>query len=52
VEWAGIEKPANYQYPKEYLAAKQNGEMEKVAAEYKEHYKIDMFGPSPNKKKA
>jgi len=30
--------------------AKANGEMAKVAAEYKEHYKIDMFGPSPNKK--
>ena len=50
VEWATIAKPADYQYPKAYLDAKQNGEMEKVAAEYKEHYKIDMFGPSPMKK--
>ena len=50
VEWGGIKKPDNYQYPKEYLEAKQNGEMQKVAAEYKDHYKIDMFGPSPNKK--
>ena len=50
VEWNGIEKPANYQYPKEYLDSRKNGEAEKVAAEYKDHYKIDMFGPSPNKK--
>ena len=50
VEWAGIAKPANWQYPKAYMDAKQNGEMEAVAAEYKEHYKIDMFGPSPMKK--
>ncbi|HEY5206428.1 MAG TPA: sugar ABC transporter substrate-binding protein [Roseiarcus sp.] len=49
-EWGGIKKPDNYQYPKEYLEAKKSGEMEKVAAEYKAHYKIDMFGPSPNKK--
>ena len=37
VEWAGIEKPANYQYPKEYLAAKQNGEMAAVAADICRH---------------
>ena len=49
-EWGGIPKPDHYKYPQEYLDAKKNGEMEKVAAEYKEHYKIDMFGPSPNKK--
>jgi ribose transport system substrate-binding protein len=50
VEWGGIKKPDNYQYPAAYLDAKKSGEMEKVAAEYKSHYKIDMFGPSPNKK--
>ncbi|HET6609468.1 MAG TPA: sugar ABC transporter substrate-binding protein [Rhodopila sp.] len=48
-EWGRIPKPANYQYPQAYLDAKKNGEMEKIAAEYKAHYKIDMFGPSPNK---
>jgi len=48
--WGGIKKPDNYKYPQAYLDAKSSGEMEKVAAEYKEHNKIDMFGPSPNKK--
>ena len=50
VEWGGIAKPDNFKYPAEYLAAKKSGEMDSVAAEYKAHYKIDMFGPSPNKK--
>jgi len=50
IEWDGIAKPANYQYPKAHTDARQNGEAAKVAAEYKEHYKIDMFGPSPMKK--
>jgi ABC-type sugar transport system substrate-binding protein len=49
-EWGGIAKPADFKYPQEYLDAKKSGEMEKVAAEYKSHYKIDMFGPSPFKK--
>ncbi len=49
-EWGRIEKPADFKYPQEYLDAKESGEMDKVAAEYKDHYKIDMFGPSPNKK--
>lgn len=50
VEWAGIPKPPGWTYPKAYTDAKTSGEMERVAAEYKEHYKIDMFGPSPMKK--
>lgn len=50
VEWEGIPKPANWQYPKAYVDARKNGKAEAVAAEYKDHYKIDMFGPSPNKK--
>ena len=50
IEWGGIAKPDNYKYPQEYVDARKSGETEKVAAEYKEHYKIDMFGPSPNKK--
>ncbi len=50
IEWAGIPKPPGYEYPKAYLDTKTNGEREAVTAEYKEHYKIDMFGPSPNKK--
>jgi len=50
VEWAGIPKPAGWDYPKAYMDAKKSGEMEAVAAEYKDHYKIDMFGPSPMKK--
>jgi len=43
-EWGGIAKPADFKYPQAYLDAKKSGEMEKVAAEYKSHYKIDMFG--------
>jgi ABC-type sugar transport system substrate-binding protein len=50
IEWAGIAKPQGWEYPKAYVDAKQNGEMAAVAAEYKDHYKIDMFGPSPMKK--
>jgi hypothetical protein len=50
VEWGGIDKPAGWDYPKEYTEARQNGEAEKVKAEYKAHYKIDLFGPSPMKK--
>ena len=49
VEWKGIAKPADWQYPKAYLDAKSSGEMANVAEEYKSHYKIDMFGPSPMK---
>ncbi|MBX6322209.1 MAG: substrate-binding domain-containing protein [Rhodospirillaceae bacterium] len=48
-EWGGIEKPEGWQYPKEYTEARENGEVEKVTREYKEHYKIDLFGPSPMK---
>ena len=50
IEWEGIPKPDGYKYPKAYLDSKANGEREAVAAEYKAHYKIDMFGPSPNKR--
>jgi ABC-type sugar transport system substrate-binding protein len=49
-EWAGIPKPDGWAYPKAYSEAKANGEWEAVAKEYKEHYKIPFFGPSPNKK--
>lgn len=49
LEWDGIPKPDGWTYPKEYLDAKNNGEWEAVAREYKEHYKIPFFGPSPNK---
>jgi ABC-type sugar transport system substrate-binding protein len=49
-EWAGIPKPEGWAYPKAYTEAKANGEWEAVAKEYKEHYKIPFFGPSPNKK--
>jgi ABC-type sugar transport system substrate-binding protein len=50
IEWEGIPKPASFEYPKAYLDAKKNGEREAVAAEYRDHYKIDLFGPSPNKR--
>jgi hypothetical protein len=32
------------------MDARQNGQSQAVADEYKAHYKIDMFGPSPMKK--
>ena len=47
-EWAGTPKPEGWQYPQAYLDAKAN-EWADVAAEYQDHYKIDLFGPSPNK---
>jgi hypothetical protein len=49
-EWAGIPKPEGWTYPKAYSEAKANGEWEAVAKEYKDHYKIPFFGPSPNKR--
>jgi ABC-type sugar transport system substrate-binding protein len=50
VEWQGIKKPASWEYPKAYMDARQNGQSQAVADEYKAHYKIEMFGPSPMKK--
>jgi hypothetical protein len=50
VEWGGIEKPEGWDYPKEYVAARENGEADAVREEYAAHYKIDFFGPSPMKK--
>ncbi|MDQ0469012.1 sugar ABC transporter substrate-binding protein [Labrys wisconsinensis] len=49
-EWAGIPKPDGWTYPKAYVEAKSNGEWEAVTRDYKEHYKIPFFGPSPNKR--
>jgi ribose transport system substrate-binding protein len=50
LEWSGIPKPDGWNYPKDYLAARESGEAEAVRKEYQEHYKIDFFGPSPFKK--
>lgn len=47
-EWGGIPKPEGWDYPAEYTAARDSGEVEEVNAEYADHYKIDLFGPSPN----
>ena len=49
-EWAGIPKPDGWTYPKAYIEAKNNGEWEAVTREYKDHYKIPFFGPSPNRR--
>jgi ABC-type sugar transport system substrate-binding protein len=49
LEWGGIPKPEGWDYPKEYVAARDNGEDEAVRKEYADHYKIDFFGPSPMK---
>ena len=47
--WAGITKPAGWNYPQAYVDARANGEWEAVTQEYAEHYKIKFDGPSPNK---
>jgi ABC-type sugar transport system substrate-binding protein len=49
-EWAGIPKPDGWTYPKAYIDAKSNGEWEIVIKEYRDHYKIPFFGPSPNRR--
>lgn len=49
LEWGGIDKPAGWKYPAEYVKARENGEADKVRKEYADHYKIDIFGPSPMK---
>ncbi len=49
LEWGGIDKPAGWEYPKEYAESRTNGEAEAVRKEYADHYKIDFFGPSPMK---
>lgn len=49
LEWGGIDKPAGWDYPAEYVAARSNGEADAVREEYADHYKIDFFGPSPMK---
>ncbi|WP_186292028.1 sugar ABC transporter substrate-binding protein [Ancylobacter moscoviensis] len=46
----GTPKPPGWTYPAAYIAARDQGEHEKVAAEYAAHYKIKYDGPSPNKK--
>lgn len=50
LEWGGIPKPDGWDYPAEYVKARENGEAEAVRQEYADHYKIDFFGPSPMKK--
>jgi hypothetical protein len=49
LEWGGIAKPDGWKYPEAYSASRQNGEADAVRKEYAEHYKLDMFGPSPMK---
>jgi ribose transport system substrate-binding protein len=50
LEWGGIAKPEGWDYPKEYVAARESGEADAVRDDYAAHYKIDFFGPSPMKK--
>jgi ABC-type sugar transport system substrate-binding protein len=47
LEWGGIPKPDGWDYPAEYVKARDSGEAEVVKKEYAEHYKIQMFGPAP-----
>jgi len=50
LEWGGIPKPDGWTVPAAYAAAWSNGEADAVRAEYRDHYKIDFAGPSPNAK--
>lgn len=47
LEWEGLPKPEGWTYPKAYLEAKTGGEWEAVRQEYRDHYKVPFFGPSP-----
>jgi ABC-type sugar transport system substrate-binding protein len=47
LEWGGIPKPEGWDYPADYMKARDGGEAEAVRKEYAEHYKIQMFGPAP-----
>ena len=49
LEWGGIDQPASWEYPPEYVKSRESGEAEAVREEYAKHYKIDFFGPSPMK---
>lgn len=48
LEWGGIEKPSGWSLPEAYVVMRESGEVDAVAQEYAEHYRIPMFGPSPN----
>jgi ribose transport system substrate-binding protein len=45
VLWTNIPKPSGYQYPAAYTKAKESGLVDKVAAEYKAHYKHGVLDP-------
>ena len=49
LEWGGIDKPDGWEYPAAYVEARENGEAERIRQLYADHYKIDLFGPSPMK---
>lgn len=49
LEWGGIPKPDDWEYPAAYVKARESGEAEAVRKEYAAHYKLPMFGPSPMK---
>jgi ribose transport system substrate-binding protein len=49
LEWGGIPKPDGWDYPEEYVKARESGEADAVRKEYADHYKILLLGPSPMK---
>jgi hypothetical protein len=49
LEWGGIDKPGEWDYPAEYIRSRDSGEAETVRQEYADHYRIPLFGPSPMK---
>lgn len=48
--FSGAPKPVGWSYPAAYAQARDNGERQRVTAEYAAHNKIKYDGPSPNRK--
>ncbi|WP_112310585.1 hypothetical protein [Pseudogemmobacter bohemicus] len=46
---AGVGRPAGWEYPADCLAARDGGEWERVRADYADHHRIKLEGPSPDK---
>ena len=45
--WPETPQPKNYKAPAAYLAAQKNGDFERIAELYKQHYKTPVLSPSP-----
>jgi ABC-type sugar transport system substrate-binding protein len=47
VLWGGFDKPSGWEEPAAFKQAKDNGELDQIANEYKAAYKADVLGPAP-----